>query len=141
MAWHANDATFIQNQNCPAFSPYTQMPSVTPPTYNYQHGSGVTSQVTFPACSTLSSSDISQHQMPSTSRNDLEKQRSDTSNFKSHWPYWLCEPYWLWDDNMDFAKFYFLYQRNLNQLLNLFFPWNNYKTISFLMFSRVIGAY
>ena len=34
------------------------MPSVTPPTYNYQHDSSVTSQVTFPASSTLSSSDI-----------------------------------------------------------------------------------
>ena len=83
----------IQNQNRPAFSPYTQMPSVTPPTYNYQHGSSVTSQVTFPACSTVSSSDIYQHQMPLTSRNDLENQRKDTSSFKSHWPYWFCEPY------------------------------------------------
>ena len=51
----------IQNQNRPAFSPYTQMPSVTLPTYNYQQGSHVTSQVTFPASSTLSSSNISQH--------------------------------------------------------------------------------
>ena len=77
----------IQNQNRPAFSPYTQMPSVTPPTHNYQQGSSVTPQVTFPASSTLSSSDISQHQMPSTSRNDLENQRRDTSSFKGHWPY------------------------------------------------------
>ena len=77
----------IQNQNRPAFSPDTQMLSVTPTTYNYQHGSSVTSQVTFPASSTLSSSDISQHQMPSTSRNDLENQRRDTSSFKRHWPY------------------------------------------------------
>ena len=29
----------IQNQNRPAFPPSTQMPSVTPPTYNYRHGS------------------------------------------------------------------------------------------------------
>ena len=79
----------IQNQNRPAFSPYTQMPSVTSPTYNYQHehGSSVTSQVTFAASSTLSFSDISQHQMPSTSKNDLENQRRDISSFKSHWPY------------------------------------------------------
>ena len=77
----------IQNQNSPAFSPYTQMPSVTPPTYNYQHGSRVTSQVTFPISSTLSSSDNSQHQMPSTSRNNLENQRRDKSSFKSHCPY------------------------------------------------------
>ena len=83
----------IQNENRPAFSPYTQVPSVTPPTYDYQHGSSVTSQATFPTGSTLSSSDISQHQMPSTSRNDLENQRRDTSSFKSHWPYWPCEPY------------------------------------------------
>ena len=41
----------IQNENRPAFSPYTQMPSVTPPTYDYQHGSSVTSQATFPTCS------------------------------------------------------------------------------------------
>ena len=77
----------IQNENRPAFSPYIQVPSVTPPTYDYQHGSSVTSQATFPTGSALSSSDISQHQMPSTSRNDLENQRRDTSSFKSHWPY------------------------------------------------------
>ena len=69
----------IQNQNRPAFSPYIQIPSVTPPT----HGS-VTSQVTFPPSILLSSSDISQHQMSSTSRNNLENQRRDTSSFKSH---------------------------------------------------------
>ena len=78
---------FIQNRNRPAFSPYTQMPSVKPPTYNYQHGSSVTSRATFPASGTLSSSDISQHQMLSTSRNDFENQRRETSSFKSHWPY------------------------------------------------------
>ena len=77
----------IQNQNRPVFSPYIQMPSVTPPIYNYQYGSSVTSQVTFPTSSTLSSSDISQHEMPSTSRNDLENQRRDTSSFKSYWQY------------------------------------------------------
>ena len=77
----------IQNENRPAFSPYTQMPSVTPPTYDYQHGSSVTSKATFPTCSTFSSSDIFQHQMPSTRKNDLENQRRDTGSFKSHWPY------------------------------------------------------
>ena len=77
----------IQNQNRPAFSPYTQMSPVTPPTHNYQHGSSVTSQVTLAASGTLSSSDISQHQILSTSRNDLENQRRDTSSFKRHWPY------------------------------------------------------
>ena len=75
----------IQNQNRPAFSPYTQMPSITLPINNYQdeHGSSVTSQVTFPAGRTLSSSDVSQHQMPSTSRNDLENQRRDKVALKA----------------------------------------------------------
>ena len=58
------------------------MPSVTTLAYNYQHGISVTSQVTFPASSTRSASDISQHQMPTTNRNDLENQRRDTSSFK-----------------------------------------------------------
>ena len=116
----------IQNQNRPAFSPYTQMLSVTPPTKNYQHGSSVTSQVTFPAARTLSSGDISQHQMPATSRNDLEYQIETQValkvtghlGFVSH----IDWSNWLWPDNMDFAKFCLLYQTNLNQLLNLLFP-------------------
>ena len=57
----------IQDQNSLAFLPYTQIPCYIT-NYNYQNGSSVTSKVTFSASSTLSSSDISQHQMPSTSR-------------------------------------------------------------------------
>ena len=114
----------IQNQNRTAFSPHTQMPFNTPPTNTYQHGCSVTSQVPFPN-SILSSSDISQHQMPSMSRNDLEiKGETQVAlkvtghiDFVSHIDWLYC----VWDDNMDFAKFCFLHQTNLNQLLNLFF--------------------